>query len=109
MSYGGTPPTTCWHHGPDGPGAERGTGIISTVSHSDASYTPGSTSKTVWIKSTSDLVTTPSPVYITVLANSTPNNPHRHEIVEQADHSHSFPADTYEAIPYCVLAFIMKL
>jgi len=50
-----------------------------------------------------------SPVYISILANTTRNDPHRHYIYDQADHQHDFPADAYEAMPWFSLAYIMKL
>jgi len=74
-----------------------------------ATYGGTTATKTFWIKSTADLVTRASPVYITIGINSTGNAPHYHSIAEQADHSHSLPADAFEALPYLVLAFIMKL
>jgi hypothetical protein len=46
---------------------------------------------------------------IAIGANSTSWAPHNHAIAAQADHSHSFPADTAEAVPYFVLAYMMKL
>ena len=74
-----------------------------------ATYGGVSATRTFWIKSSADLVTRASGVYITIGINTTSNAPHTHPISEQADHTHSFPADTYKAVPYVVLAFIMKL
>lgn len=69
----------------------------------------GSTARSFWIKSTSDVTTQAHPINITILPNTTSNVPHSHVIYEEADHTHSFPADSFEAVPYVVLAFIMKL
>lgn len=50
-----------------------------------------------------------SPAYLTMLANSTANNPHTHNIYAEGNHTHGLPVDAYQAIPWFALAYMMKL